>query len=66
MNLSLGEKKSHDDHGEYLNRPGGDQRSNRGKVVSTVQELKVQICCPVSRTRTVCEIRGDCYLRVKV
>ena len=26
MNLPLRKEKSHDDHGEYLNRPGGDQR----------------------------------------
>ena len=33
MNLSLGEKKSHNDHGEYRNRPGAisDDRPYRDK-----------------------------------
>ena len=36
MNLSLGEKKSHDEYGEYLNRPGAisDGRPYRNILIT--------------------------------
>ena len=55
MNLSLGEKKSHDDHGEYLNRPGGDQRWS-----SLPRQVSSACCC--TRAPALLPTRHPCLV----